>query len=181
MRIGVYVGSFNPPHEGHHKVMKTVLERNFVDKVLLLPTLDYWDKNHLVDIDERVKMLKFYEDENIMVDEVHNRYVYIYEVLRSLRKDYPNDEFYLIMGSDNLEKLHEWKNIEEILQNKIIVLKRGNIVKNLFLGAFESQFIYCDDFDFIHTSSTEIRNGNTHYLNPNVKKYIEEHHLYENI
>lgn len=180
MRIGVYVGSFNPPHEGHHKVMKAVLKRKLVDKVLLLPTLDYWDKQQLVDINERVEMLKFYEDENIMVDAIHNRYVYTYEVLRSLRKDYPNDEFYLIIGSDNLEKLHEWKHIDEILRNKVIVLKRGDIVKNAKLESFASQFIYCDDFDFINTSSTEIRNGNTNYLDPNIRKYIEEHHLYEN-
>ena len=181
MRLGIYVGSFNPPHEGHHKVMEYVLEQNLVDKVLVLPTPNYWDKKDLVDVKERVEMLKVYEDEKIKVDDVHNVYTYTYEVLRSLKQDYPNDELYLIIGSDNLEKFHEWRNIEEVLQNKVIVLRRDKIVKNPQLAEFEKQFIYREDFEFINVSSTDIRNGDIKYIHPEIKKYIEEHHLYENI
>lgn len=181
MRLGIYVGSFNPPQEGHHKVMTYVLEKNLVDQVLLLPTPNYWDKNDLVDVDKRIEMLKFYEDDRIKVDEVHNVYTYTYEVLRSLKKDYPEDELYLIMGSDNLPKFHQWKNVEEILQNKVIVLKREKIEKNPNLKAYEKQFIYCEDFEFIDISSTEIRNGDRKFIHPGIKKYIEEHHLYENV
>ncbi len=181
MRLGIYVGSFNPPHEGHHKVMNYVLEQNLVDKVLVLPTPNYWDKKDLVDVKERVEMLKVYEDEKIKVDDVHNVYTYTYEVLRSLKQDYPNDELYLIIGSDNLEKFHEWRNVEEVLQNKVIVLRRDKIVKNPQLAEFEKQFIYREDFEFINVSSTDIRNGDKKYIHPEIKKYIEEHHLYENI
>ena len=181
MRLGIYVGSFNPPHEGHHKVMEYVLEQNLVDQVLLLPTPNYWDKKDLVDVKERVEMLKVYEDEKIKVDDVHNVYTYTYEVLRSLKQDYPNDELYLIIGSDNLEKFHEWRNVEEVLQNKVIVLRRDKIVKNPQLAEFEKQFIYREDFEYINVSSTDIRNGDKRYIHPEIKKYIEEHHLYENI
>ncbi len=179
MRIGVFVGSFNPPHEGHHKVMKELLKRDLVDKVLLLPTPNYWDKNNLIDINERIKMLKFYEEDNIEVDNKHNNYPNTYEVLRSLKKDYKDDTFYLVIGADNLERLHEWKNIEEVLENKIIVFKRGKIIENKYLSKYKDQFIYLEDFDFIKASSTDIRNGNSKYLNPEIKKYIEENHLYE--
>ena len=37
MRLGIYVGSFNPPHEGHHRVMEYVIEKDLVDEVFLLP------------------------------------------------------------------------------------------------------------------------------------------------
>ena len=63
MKIGIYVGSFNPPHEGHHKVMKYLLEKKIVDKVLLLPTPEYWNKKDLIDIKERINMLKYYEED----------------------------------------------------------------------------------------------------------------------
>ena len=181
MRIGIYAGSFNPPHEGHKKVANYVLEKNLVDIVLLLPTPNYWNKDDLVDINERVEMLKFYEEEKIKVDNVHNNYPYTYEVLEALRKDYPNDELYFIMGSDNLEKLNEWKNVEDILKNKIIVLRRGKITENEFLLDYKDQFIVCEDFDYLDVSSTEIREGDTTHLNPKIVEYIREHHLYENI
>ena len=181
MKLGIYAGSFNPPHEGHHKVIKYLLEKKLVDKVLLVPTPNYWDKKDLVDEKEREEMLKVYEEENVIVDTVHNKHPYTYEVLRSLKKDYPQDELFLVIGSDNLEKFHEWKKIKEILKNKIIVLKRNKIEKNKLLEAYDKQFVYCEDFEFIDVSSTEIRKGDTTYLHPDIKKYIEEHHLYENV
>lgn len=181
MRIGVYVGSFNPPHEGHHKVIKYLIEKDLVDKVLLLPTPNYWDKTDLVDVKNRVEMLKFYEEEKVKVDDIHNEYPYTYQVLRSLKKDYPTDEFYLVIGSDNLEKFHEWKEIKEILQNKIIVLKRKSIIKNPYFKDYEENFLYQEDFEYLDVSSTDIRGGNSKYLNEQVRDYIKEHHLYENI
>ena len=181
MRLGIYVGSFNPPHEGHHRVINYVLEKQLVDQVLLLPTPNYWDKKDLVDIKEREEMLKVYEEDKVKVDTKHNKYPFTYEVLRSLKEDYKEDELYLIIGSDNLEKFHEWKEVEEILQNKVIVLRRGTITKNPHLKEYENQFIYEDDFDFLEVASTDIRSGDQKYLHPEIKKYIEEHHLYENI
>lgn len=179
MRLGIYVGSFNPPHLGHKKVIDYVLEKDLVDKVLLLPTPNYWNKKDLVPINERIEMLKFYVEENIEVDSTHNNYPYTYEVLNSLHEDYKDDELYLIIGSDNLEKLHEWKHIEEILNYKIIVLKRNQIIKNNNIN--DSNIIYEEDFEFINVSSTEIRNGDSKYLHPKVKEYIKRNKLYENI
>ena len=179
MRIGVYVGSFNPPHNGHLEVCKYILKNNYVDYVLMLPTPNYWDKNNLVSVEDRVNMLKFYEDKKIKVDSTHNNFPYTYQVLRSLKKDYPNDELFLIIGSDCLEKMHLWNNIDELLQNKVIVLKRNEIVYNPFLEEYNNQFIFLNDFNPIQVSSTKIRNGSKENINPKVLEYIEEHHLYE--
>ena len=179
MRIGVYVGSFNPPHNGHYHVAKYLIDNDLVDLVLLLPTPNYWDKNNLVSVEDRINMLKFYEDEKIKVDSIHNNYEHTYEVLRSLKKDYPLDELYLVMGSDQLEKLHLWHNIDEILNNKIIVLKRGEIVKNHNLKDYDKQFIYIEDFDYIPISSTQIRKGSFINIDHNIKKYIKDNNLYE--
>lgn len=178
-KIGVYIGSFNPPHIGHLKVAEYVLDKKLVDKVLLIPTPGYWDKTNLVDVKHRVAMLKYFERDNIIVDNIHNKEPYTYQVLNSLKKDYYNDELYLIIGSDNLEKFHQWKNVEEILKHRIIVLKRGNIIKNKQLKEYDKQFIYCDDFD-VPVSSTDIRNSKKDGLLPDIEKYIKNHHLYEN-
>lgn len=179
MKLGIFVGSFNPVHEGHIKVANYLLEKSYVDKVLLLATPNYWDKQDLVEINHRINMLRFYENKEIIVDDIHNKNQYTYQVLRSLKKDYKNAELYLIIGADNLSNLDKWKNIEEILINKVIVVNRNNLDINKYLNKFpKEQFIIISNFPNINISSTEIRNGNYKYLNPKVKEYIEKYKLY---
>ena len=177
MRLGIYMGSFNPPHLGHKKVIDFLLEKNYVDKILIVPTGNYWNKTSIINIEDRINMLKYYENNNVKVDTVHNNYPYTYELLNKLKEVYPTDELYLIIGSDNLDELHEWKNIDELLKNKIIVLKRGKIKKNPNID--DKNIIYLEDFDNIDISSTEIRNGNFDYIDDNIKNYIINNKLYQ--
>ena len=178
MKLGIYVGSFNPPHNGHMKVANFLIENKIVDKVIILPTPNYWDKQDLVDINMRVDMLKLLETDNIIIDNKHNNYPYTYQVLEILKKDY-NDTLYLIIGSDNLESFHLWKNIDEILKNYVIVLRRGNNEINKYLDKFDkNKFIVIDDFPFIDVSSTKIREGSNDFLDPKVLQYIRENKLY---
>ncbi len=180
MKLGIYVGSFNPPHKGHLKVVEYLIQNKYVDKVIMLATPNYWNKTSLVDIKKRVEMLKLFENENVIIDDIHNRYPYTYQVLESLEKDYPSDQLYLIIGSDNLEKFHLWKNIEEILKYYIIVLRRGNTDINKYLERFDiSRFIIINDFPFIDISSTEIReNLDNDNLDAKVLRYIRNNKLY---
>lgn len=178
MKIGIYIGSFNPPHLGHKKVIDYLLDEKIVDKIIIVPTQNYWNKTNLVDIKDRINMLKFYENDKVKVDTIHNNYEYTYKVLESLKKDYAKDNLYLIIGSDNLEEFHKWKNLDELLKYKIIVLKRKEIIKNKEFD--DSNFIYINDFPYINISSTEIRKGNFNYLDKNVKDYILKNNLYLN-
>ncbi len=180
MRIGVFVGSFNPVHNGHIKVVNYLLDNCYVDKVIMLPTPNYWDKNNLLDVNKRVEMLKFFENDKIKVDDKNNRYQYTYQVLLSLEKEYPNDELYLIIGSDNIKKLHMWDNINTLLRFKVIILRRDTIERNEYLKEYEKNFIYIDNFENINVSSTEIRKGNYNNLDERVKNYIIENKLYSN-
>ena len=179
MRLGVFVGSFNPVHEGHIKVVNYLLDNNYVDKVLLLATPDYWEKKALTPIEDRVQMLRYYENDRIIVDNIHNKYPYTFQVIRSLKADY-NDELYLIIGADNIINFDKWQHIDELLENKIIVLNRNNINIEQYLDKYDrSKFIVLSEFPFIDISSTEIRKGNYEYLHPKVIEYIKEHNLYK--
>ena len=179
MKIGVYVGSFNPPHYGHINGAKHLINKNYVDKVLLLPAPNYWNKQTNVSIFHRVNMLKFYETDKIIVDDIHNDYPYTYEVLTSLEKDYPNDELYLIIGADNLEKFHLWKRLDIIFKHKVIVLNRDNINVNKYLEKFDrDKFIIVNDYSLSISSTMIRRDINSKYLNENVRKYIIKNNLY---
>ena len=125
-------------------------------------------------------MLKYFENDKIIIDEVHNNYKYTYELMRSLSNDY-NCELYLIMGADNIIDFDKWMNYQELLKYKIIVVNRDNININKYINKFNSSnFIVVNDYKYKDISSSEIRNnlGNI-YLDKRVLKYIKDNHLYE--
>lgn len=180
MRLGIYVGSFNPVHVGHIHVVNYLLENNHVDKILLLPTPSYWDKTNLLDMNDRINMLKVYENDKVIVDTKHNNYPYTYQVLNSLRKDYKDDELYLIIGSDNIEKFDLWEHVDEILENKVIVVKRDDTDIEKYTAKFNTNnFIIVNEFKPIDISSSRIRNNKDYnYLDKEVYNYIKENNLY---
>lgn len=180
MKIALYVGSFNPVHNGHIKVMNYLIDNKIVDKVLVLPTPNYWNKQDLISVNDRINMLKFFETDKIIIDTIHNNYPYTYQVIDSIKKDYKNDDLYLVIGSDNLEKLYLWKNIEKILENYVIVFQRGKTNINRYLEKYDkSKFIIIDNFQNIEVSSTEIRNGGKDNVDKKVLEYIRNNQLYK--
>ena len=185
MKIGVYVGSFNPVHIGHKYIMDFLLEKGYVDKVIVIATQGYWDKNNLVDLEHRIHMLKFYESDRILVDDSLNNVEYTHQILNLLKAKYPSDEFYLIIGADNVPKFHLWKNVDEILKNKVLVLKRDDIDVEKYVNEFpeKDNFIVVEDFEKVDISSTCIRNdldSKKEYLDKEVYHYIKRNRLYEN-
>lgn len=184
MRIGVFVGSFDPIHVGHIKVMDYLIEKNYLDKIIILPTLDYWDKIHLTDVNIRSNMLKLIRRDYLIVDNENNKYRYTYEILNVLSKKYKNDELFLIISADNIVSFDKWKNVDEILEkNKVIVLNRNNIDINSYVIKFKykDKFIVIQDYPFINISSTELRNKlDRKYLTEDIYRYILDNHLYNN-
>lgn len=184
MRIGVYVGSFNPAHKGHKSIMDFLLNNNYLDKIMVVPTGNYWDKKDLIDVKHRINMLRFYENDKIIINSTLNDKEYTYEILAEVKRTFKKDEIYLIIGADNLSKFHLWKNIEELLKYKIIVLKRSGITIEKHIEKFEKQnnFIIVKDFEEVDISSTFIRNNiksSKEYLDIKIFNYINNNNLYE--
>lgn len=179
MRLGVYIGSFNPPHKGHIDVVNYLLKGNYVDRILIVPTLGYWNKNDLIDIRHRINMLKIFENDKIKVDTLHNEYAYTYQLMEALSKDY-QDELYLIMGADNIIEFDKWKNYQELLKYEVIVMNRDDIDVAKYINKYHSNnFIVVNGYKYIKVSSSEIRNNlNNKYLDDKVLKYIKDNNLY---
>ena len=103
-------------------------------------------------------MLKFYETDNIKIDDVNNGYAYTYELMRKLSKDYPNDNLYLVIGADNIINFDKWKNYQELLCNNIIIMNRDDIDIEKYTKNYpEGHFTILKDFHSIDISSTELR------------------------
>ena len=179
MKLGIYIGSFNPPHIGHIDIVNYLLINKYVDRVLIVPTLSYWNKDNLIDIKHRINMLKFFENEKVEVDTKHNQYEYTYQLMRALSMDY-KDELYLIMGADNIIEFDKWKNYQELLKYKIIVMNRDDIDINKYIKKYKSNnFIVVNDYEYIPVSSSIIRsNLDSKYLDSKVLKYIKDNKLF---
>lgn len=185
MKVGVYVGSFNPVHKGHILVINYLLNNNYLDKVIIIPTENYWNKNNLIDINKRIDMLKKYETENIIIDTKLNNLEYTYQILNELKKKYK--DLYLIIGADNLINFHLWKNIDEILENKVIVVSRNNIDMKKEIMKFNSDNFILINYIGMEISSTKIReliNKNNikeldTYLDQEIIDYILKNNLYK--
>lgn len=182
MRIGVFVGSFDPIHIGHINVMDYLIDNNYVDKIIILPTLSYWDKQITVDVEKRCEMIKQIKRDYLIVDNVNNRFEKTYQILSSLHKEYINDDLYLIISADNIIDFDKWKNYQEILENnKVIVLNRNNINIKEYVLKLPNQdsFIIIQNYPFIDISSTTLRKKiDKDFLDPNVYKYIVDNKLY---
>lgn len=184
-RIGVFIGSFDPVHKGHTHVMKYLLEHNVVDKILVLPTGNYWDKTNVSPLENRIDMLRYFENDKIEVSGEYNDLVITYQLFRKLKEKYPADSLYLIIGADNIVRFNEWDELDELLEYHIIVVNRDNIDIQKYIDKFNKKdnFLVIDNFDYVPVSSTEIRSNvdskeSIKYLDERVRKYIKEKGLY---
>lgn len=187
MKIGVFVGSFNPVHKGHIKIANYIVDNHYVDKLLIVPTGNYWDKNNIIDVKHRIKMLEFYETDKIIIEKEVNNLPYTYQVINELKKRYKDDEFALIMGADNIVSFDKWKHYEELLKLEFIIYRRNNFDIKHYLDKLgkKDKVVILDHVDNINISSTQIRETINEYQNldelmdQNIIEYIEKNKLYK--
>lgn len=165
MKIGIYGGSFNPLHYGHIGLAQWVQQHTDLDEVWLMlsPANPLKDATILTHETERMQNLER------AIASVHGlracdielrlpRPSYTIDTLAFLRTHYPNDEFSLIIGEDNLAIIRQWKDWQNILRNyRIFVYPRLGYhqVPTPALG----QIIRLSDAPIFDISSTAIRNG----------------------
>ena len=122
MKIGIFGGTFNPPHIGHLIVVESVREQLHFDKILFIPSANPPNKRDtiLAPAAKRLKMTQLAVEDNQLFDvsdiEVRREGLsYTVDTVRTLTSLYPTDSFSLIIGSDNLLELQTWKSPDEIL------------------------------------------------------------------
>ncbi|MDO5440540.1 MAG: nicotinate (nicotinamide) nucleotide adenylyltransferase [Erysipelotrichaceae bacterium] len=182
MKIGIYSGSFAPVHKGHIKIVREVLKSKSVDKVLIVPTKEYWDKKINYSLKDRINMLKLYETKHIEIDTKLNNTNGTYELLSKYQSKHPNDEFYLILGADNLTQFEKWINYRKLLEYPFIIIKRDkqgcSYIKKRMKELNKTNYIILD-IPNIEISSTFIRENINNpkllrnKIDPRVYNYIK--------
>ena len=188
MRIGIFGGSFNPPHNMHKNIALSLIKKNYLDKVIYVPTGNKYNKIDLIDVSHRIKMLEVMvkDNDNLEVSnyEEKKELIYTYQTLDYFKNMYKNDEIYFICGSDNLNKITTWKNYKYILGNyKLLVIKRNNDNLDDIIKKLNSNNILIANIHSEDISSTDIRKDlknkkNNLKINEEVLKYIKRNNLY---
>ena len=106
MKIGVFGGSFNPCHLVHKKIVLELLDRNIFDRIIIIPTGDYYNKSNLLKGEYRIEMLEvmFKGNDRVIISdyEFKNNLISTYRSLDYIQNMYKGDKIYFILGSDNI-------------------------------------------------------------------------------
>lgn len=122
MKIGLFFGSFNPIHIGHLIIANYMATQTDLDKVwfVVSPHNPLKPKKTLARDHDRLHLVRLGIGDNPKLEASNVEFglpqpSYTVDTLAVLREKYPEREFALIMGGDNLATLHLWKNYEQIL------------------------------------------------------------------
>lgn len=147
MKIGIFGGTFDPPHKEHLNICLNCKSELNLDKILVIPSGTPPHKpDKKTDKEMRLSMVKtafstfpFIEISDI---EINEQISYTYNTLENLKLIYKNAELYLIIGSDSFNEFETWKNTQSIIKNcKIVIANRENsLVDSNLKAGFISKY-----------------------------------------
>ncbi len=198
-RIGIFGGTFNPPHIGHIQAAKQAAEALQLDRLLLIPDRIAPHKvmpAHSPSPEQRLEMVRIAagDDPRLQVCdiELHREGPsYTYETIAQLRQIYPDSELILLMGTDMFLTFHHWKCPEKILEHAALgVFYRGNKGERQQVRRQQEELeaggatVYLVDNEVLEISSTQLRRMLVFqcadpFLSAGVPEYIRAHGLYE--
>lgn len=164
MKIGLYFGTFNPIHIGHLIIANHMAEHSDLEQIWMVvtPHNPLKQKNSLLDDRQRYHMVQLATEDypKIKPSDIEFKLPqpnYTVNTLAHLNDKFPQHEFSLIMGEDNLNSLHKWKNYDYILEHYDLYIypRISSETKN---STFENHpRIYKIDAPIVEISSTFIR------------------------
>lgn len=190
MRVGLFFGSFNPVHIGHMVIAQYLAEFTDLDQVWLVvsPQNPLKPSNSLLQDHHRFEMVRIAVGDyrKLKASKVEfnlPKPSYTADTLTYLREEYPGHIFVPIMGSDNLQNFHKWKNWEAILaEHEIYVYSRpghsgGDLAEHPKIRLIEGVPLMELSASFIREA---IRNGkDIRYMLPqDVYNYLDEMNFY---
>ncbi|WP_264566199.1 nicotinate (nicotinamide) nucleotide adenylyltransferase [Flavobacterium sp. N3904] len=192
MKIGLYFGTFNPIHVGHLIIANHMAEHADLDQVWMVvtPHNPLKKKSTLLDDYHRLQMVYLATEDfpKIKPSDIEFKLSqpnYTVNTLVHLQEKYPDYEFSLIMGEDNLKSLHKWKNYEVILAHHDIYVYPRISLETDNLELKNHPKIHLIDAPVVEISSTNIRNTikkgkNVKPLLPHkVWEYIDHNNFYK--
>lgn len=191
MRTGIFGGTFDPPHMGHLIAVEAARELLHLDLVRVIPAAVSPHKLQMESSPAamRLKMtlLAFGGNSAFTIDERELRREgpsYMVDTLVELHRESPGDEFYLMIGKDNIAEFGTWKEPERILQLCRVVSLNRPLPPGAHMEDLSDKRIQHLDTPLVEVSSSTIRERvrarkSIRYLVPDtVEEYIVDQKLY---
>lgn len=189
LKIGLYFGTYNPIHIGHMAIANYMVEFTGIDELwfVVSPQNPHKNKKNLLQDYHRLELVHraIDDDSRFRVSDIEfhmPKPSYTVDTLAWLKDKYPNHEFQILMGSDNLENFHKWKNYETITENYgVIVYPRPGADPAKYS---EHKNITFTDAPLMEISSTFIRKAIKsgkdvrHFLPCKTWEYLDEMGFY---
>lgn len=144
MKIALYLGSFNPFHNGHLECVKSALNDFKMDKVIIVPTMQNpWKKEKVLDFDKRINIIAnslYYKFKHgtVTYSKIEKELIspyYSYATLHALKNKYCNDEVFVLCGEDTIKDIPNWMHGESIIKdyNFLVVDRPKNSISSSFI------------------------------------------------
>ena len=191
-RIGLFGGTFDPPHLGHLAAALAARDQLELDSVLFVVANDPWQKTEagieVTSAKHRLEMVKVAvsDFEGLQADDseiTRGGLTYTSTTLQEMKILYPNSELFLLVGGDVATELDTWKDTDLIRDNTTLVV----VDRPGYLGAeppadwkfkkvtAETPDIAGTEIRFRSRKGVEVKT----MVSESVKSYIDEHGLYE--
>ncbi len=190
IKTGLFFGSFNPIHTGHLVIADYMAEFTDLHQIwfIISPQNPLKDKSSLLADHHRLFMVNIAveDDPRFRASNIEfhlPRPSYTIDTLTYLSEKYPEKEFVLIAGQDNLAGFHKWKNYQQILNHyQVYLYPRPNSMPTSF---DQHPHIHFTDAPMVDISASFIRKGLSegkdmrYFLPEKVWRYIAEMHFYQ--
>ncbi len=191
MKVGLFFGSFNPVHIGHMAIANYLIEFSDLEQIwfVVSPHNPLKEKKTLLADHHRLQLVKeaIGDDKRFKASDIEfklSQPSYTIHTLTYLKEKYPDKQFVLIIGSDNLPTFHKWKNYQEIIKEYPLYVYPRLGSAPVSSSSVEKAITRLNA-PVMEVSSTFIREAirdkkdMRHFLPEAVYNYIREMHFYK--
>ena len=183
MKIGLFVGSFNPITKAHINIARHLYNKKIVNKVIFLPVIN--NDKKLESLQDRINMINLnIDNKNYLVSDIMNNYdKFNYKVINDIKNTYK--DLYIIMGFDLIKKFKSFDNYLDIINdNHLIIINRDSTYKEMYKYIHKEYSDYLNkiilvDYHSRLSSSSWKKNHNDSIINKKILDYINENNLYK--
>ncbi len=190
LKVGLYFGSYNPIHIGHLAIANYMVEFTDIDQLwfVVSPQNPHKKKGNLLNDYQRLEMVHraVQGDDRLRASNIEFQLPkpsYTVDTLAYLKDQHPNYHFVILMGSDNLESFHKWKNYETIIENfGVVVYPRPGFDRTKV--QIDKNVIIAEGAPLMEISSSFIRKAIKtgkdvrHFMPQKSWEYMEEMNFY---
>ena len=147
-KIGIFGGSFDPPHKGHLHISNVFIKTFNLQKVIwsVSKKNPLIKKNYYYNYNQRIELIKKItkNSKKVFINNFDKKFSF--QLVNGLKKKFKNKTFFFLVGTDNIKNFHKWKNYEKILKMTTVVFisrpgYESGVKRSIFFKRYKSYLL----------------------------------------